>query len=37
MNKDRFRPEIMKSNAKNLVNKLKGYEIEYKSFSLGDM
>jgi len=37
MNKDRFRPEILKISAKNLVNKLSGYEIEYKSFSLEDI
>ena len=37
MNKDRFRPEIMKTSAKNLVNKLSDFEIEYKSFSLEDI
>jgi AAA+ ATPase superfamily predicted ATPase len=37
MNKDRFRSEILRANAKNLVNKLRGYEIEFKSFSLEDI
>ena len=37
MNKDRFRPVLLKDNAQNLVNKLGDYDIDYKSFSLEDI
>ena len=37
MNKSRFRPVILHNNSNNLVNKLNGYSIEYKSFSIEDM
>ena len=37
MNNDRFRPDLLKDNAKKLIDKLGNYDIEYKSFSLDDM
>ncbi|MDO9340388.1 MAG: DUF234 domain-containing protein [Bacteroidales bacterium] len=37
MNKKKFRPNLLKDNAKNLINKLNDYEIEYKSLSLEDI
>ena len=37
MNKKKFRPNLLKDNAKNLINKLNDYEIEYKSLSLDDI
>ena len=37
MRKDRFRPEVLKEKARNLIAKLDGYNIEYRSYSLDDM
>lgn len=37
MNKSRFRPNLLKDNAHNLINKLDGFEIEFKSLSLEDI
>jgi AAA+ ATPase superfamily predicted ATPase len=37
MNKKKFRPNLLKDNAQNLINSLSGYEIEFKSFSLEDI
>jgi len=37
MNKKNFRPNLLKDNAHNLINKLNGFEIEFKSFSLEDI
>ena len=37
MNKKKFRPNLLKENAQNLINKLNGYEIEFKSLSLEDI
>ncbi|MCJ7448903.1 MAG: ATP-binding protein [Bacteroidales bacterium] len=36
-NKSRFRPKLLRDNAQNLINKLGGYEIEFKSLSLEDI
>jgi len=37
MRKDRLRPEVLKEKARNLIAKLDGYNIEYRSYSLDDM
>jgi AAA+ ATPase superfamily predicted ATPase len=37
MNKSRFRPNLLKEYAHNLINKLDGFEIEFKSLSLEDI
>jgi len=37
MRKDRLRPEVFKEKARNLIAKLDGYNIEYRSYSLDDM
>ena len=37
MSKKKFRPNLLKDNAQNLINKLIGYEIEYKSLSIDDI
>lgn len=37
MNKKKFRPNLLKDNAHNLLTKLNGFEIEYKSLSLEDI
>jgi AAA+ ATPase superfamily predicted ATPase len=37
MNKKKFRPNLLKDNAQNLITKLDGFEIEFKSLSLEDI
>ena len=37
MNKKKFRPNLLKDNAQNLIKRLSGYEIEFKSFSIEDI
>jgi hypothetical protein len=37
MYKSRFRPKSLADNAQNLINRLPGYEKEFKFFSLDDI
>ena len=37
MNKKKLRPNLLIENARNLINKLNGYDIEFKSLSLDDI
>jgi len=37
MNKKKFRPNLLKDNAQNLISKLNGYEIGFKSLSIEDI